>query len=292
VPGMRRTSPWSAHPFPSSVALVGRESELARCMSLLETVAGPSSSGATILLITAEAGIGKTRIVQEVLAHAHHANWQSLIGRCFEQHSRVPYFAFSEALDAWLSNAPPTTRAELAQHSPELALIAPQLGTTNPDSSQAEVQVRLFRAVTAFLRALATEQPVALVIEDLHWADSGTLGLLNFLAAHMADTRLLIVATCRDGDDADARALEATLAGLARERRLIEVVLRGLNQADTAELVRARAGNIDVSTEVAKFLHERSAGNPFFAEELVQACVEQHVAASIRVLTARKRAGH
>ncbi len=179
-------------------------------------------------------------------------------------------------LDHGLTIAAPPARAALAQHWPEVGLILPRLGTMIPSADEAEIGVRLFRSVSGFVRELATEHPLVLVIDDIHWADSGTPALLTFLSAHLGDARVLIVATFRDDDAIDSSELQAMLAGVARERRLWEVTLRGLDQESTAALIKARAGSFHVSDDVTTLLHERSGGNPFFAEELVQACLEQH----------------
>jgi hypothetical protein len=81
--------------------------------------------------------------------------------------------------------------------------------------------------------------------------ESHTLGLLTFLSAHLADAHVLVVATCRDDDVIDAPELQAMLAGVARERHLLEVALRGLDQESTAKLIQARVGSVHVSEEAS-----------------------------------------
>jgi len=129
--------------FSSSTPFVGRDDELARCLRVLYAVAEPESSGGAVLLITGEAGIGKTRLVSELLARANGIGWQSLVGRSFEQYAGVPYFTFAEALEPWFSRAPSNARVDVLQRWPDLAHVIPQAGATSQTVSYGEVSAKV-----------------------------------------------------------------------------------------------------------------------------------------------------
>ena len=167
------------------------------------------------------------------------AERRSCSGRCFEE-AIAPYQPFVEALgDAWLHDAP----------------------LAGDDAQGA--RWRLFESVDAALR---TGAPTVLALDDLHWADKGSLLLLAHLVRASRPAALLVVGTYRESELSRTHPLAATLADLRRERLYERVSLAGLEAGDVAELVRGWLG----SDELAPTLHEETAGNPFFLEEVVR----------------------
>src|SRR5207249_2937745 len=136
---------------------------------------------------------------------------QVIVGRCFEQHTLVPFFPFTEALTAALAGAPLALQAEAPERWPELVHLVPELGgaVLKPDGQ--DTQLRVFRAATAFLHNLTETDSLVLLLEDLHWADTTSLGLLLYLGRHLQAARILVLGTYRDGEVGRQHPLEHTL---------------------------------------------------------------------------------
>src|SRR5262249_8484422 len=123
--------------------------------------------------------------------------------------------------------------------------------------------------------ALAAEKPLALLLDDLHWADSASLDLLLHLTRQSSGGRVLLLGTYRDVEVNRQHPLERALIDLARERLAAEVTLRGLQPEGAPALVGVHLGAADLPGELAALVHERTEGNPFFTEEVLKALVEQ-----------------
>jgi tetratricopeptide (TPR) repeat protein len=138
-----------------------------------------------------------------------------------------------------------------------------------------DVQQVLFWAVSGFLKALAAISPVALLLDDLHWADESTLKLFQHLARHLRADRALLLGTFRDVDVAQQHPLGRVLRDLHRDGLLEEVMVRRLTREGTAALAAAILGETDISDEFAGLLHRHTDGNPFFTQEVIRALVER-----------------
>ena len=259
-------------------ALVARDAELKHLLSALSAVA---LGGGRLVLLSGEPGIGKTRLAREVLAHAGAAGNVVLVGRCFEQHTAVPFFPFTELLGAALAAAPSALKSDAPQRWPELAYLIPDFIRASPRRLEGpEAQLRLFRATCSFLQALAEASPLVVLLDDLHWADATSLGLLLFLGRHITVSRMLILGTYRDAEVGRQHPLEGTVSDLLRELAVEEVHLHRLAANGTAALVRARLGSASVSDGLVSLIHRRAQGNPFFTEELLKAFVEKGAVAT------------
>jgi DNA-binding SARP family transcriptional activator/tetratricopeptide (TPR) repeat protein/energy-coupling factor transporter ATP-binding protein EcfA2 len=226
-----------------------------------------------LVLLTGEAGIGKTRLLAELARVVHDDGALVLAGRAPEE-TLVPYQPFLEALRHYVLNAPfgelrSTTReygSELARLMPELRRRAPDLPP--PPDEPASERYRLFEAVVGLLAEISEAVPVLLVLEDLHWADRPTLLLLRHLARAPQSARLLILGAYR-ANERWSDGFSAALADLRRERLVSQLELAGLDELDTAELIRVRSGQ-SPSNAFGVALHEETEGNPFFIEEIVR----------------------
>jgi tetratricopeptide (TPR) repeat protein len=138
-----------------------------------------------------------------------------------------------------------------------------------------DVQQRLFWAVSAFVQAVTATAPVALLLDDLHWADESSLKLLQHLARQTRSSRMLLLGTYREVEVGQLHPLERALRDLHREGLLEEVQVRRLDQAGTAALVAALLGEAEVSEEFAELVHGQTDGNPFFTQEVMRALVER-----------------
>jgi DNA-binding CsgD family transcriptional regulator len=255
---------------------VGREAELATLLARL-AAAGRGEGG--IMLVAGEPGIGKSRLLAEFGRRAEAAGWCVLRGRAYETAGMPPYLPFVEALRAYLLACPieglrdafGRGAADLARLLPELRDALPELPEPVVTSPEAD-RYRLFDGVAGFLLALAREPDGAgllLLLDDLHWADTSTLLLLEHIARRLADSHALLVAAHRSTESEVGRPLADLLAGLRRERLAETLPLAPLAPQETAALVQGMAGTVPAPA-VAAAIHRRAEGNPFFVEEVVQ----------------------
>ena len=255
----------SAFPF------VGRASELARLRTLMPWADG---EGQRVVLLGGQAGSGKSRLVREFAAEAAAQDALVLYGAC-DAMVRAPYGPFVEALDrlarvtdpAELRAAAGTTGGELARLVPELAVGEPV--DADPDT----VRHRLHTAVADLLAGVSRRRPVLLVLEDGHWADVPTLGLLRHLARAGGGARLLLLATFRDTDADVPEPLSETLADLRRSEDVVRLRLGGLSGEEVTEFVRRASGGEDVR-ELAQAIGDLTEGNAFLVCELWRALVD------------------
>lgn len=179
-----------------SVTIVGRDRERA---VLRARLAATRAGHGGLVLIAGEAGIGKSTLAAALAAEVADAGAIILAGHCYDRTETPPYAP-------WI---------EIAQHFQSLPLApdAPPLPRLDAATSQAD----LFAQIRAFLVALTALQPVLLVLEDLHWADSATLDLLRFLARSLASLSLMVVVTYRDEEVDRRHPLTAIIPLLVRE---------------------------------------------------------------------------
>jgi Predicted ATPase len=178
----------------SSPRFVGRTEELGR---LEELLAGSAGGSARTLVVGGEAGVGKTRLLREFLAHAGPVT--VLCGGCADAEDGGPPFEpFVQALRTLHDELDPAARDELfAPCRRELARLVPELGGPDDLSAHASspsAQARLFELLLGLVKRLAAERPVVVAVEDLHWADSSTRSLLGYLVRNLVTERVLVLA--------------------------------------------------------------------------------------------------
>jgi class 3 adenylate cyclase/tetratricopeptide (TPR) repeat protein len=256
--------------------LVAREAELRQIESALGAVV---EGAGRMLLLGGEPGVGKTRLAQEATLAARNRGFLVATGRCYEPQQTVPYYPFLEAMAHAYKAAGVAVRAELPRRWPDVAHLLPDLPvgleTSAVASGSREDQQRLFWEVTSFLQALAQTHPVALLLDDLQWADSASLDLVQHLARHTRACRLLVLGVYRDIEVTAAHPLEAVLRDLGREHLLERLSIRRLSPQGTATLLASSFGLEHVSDEFAALLYARTEGNPFFTVEILRDLVER-----------------
>ena len=234
------------------------------------------------VLVSGEPGIGKTRLVTELVRRALEAGTLVLWGRCDEELG-TPFEPFAEALRHY-AGAVPVERlqselgplgGELTRMLPDLAARAPGLNV--PISGDAEDERhRLFEAVCDLLSQMSRTDPLILVLDDIHWSDKPSLLLLRHILRSASPMRLLVLATYRDTDLDRSHPLAEVLADLRREPGVVRLDLAGLDQSEVMELMEATAGHEldEPAAELAQAVQLETQGNPFFVGEVLRHLAE------------------
>lgn len=241
-----------------SPVLVARGTELASLTAALGT-------RPVIATVEGPAGVGKTRLVGELLGTASHAGTRVLTGRCQEIREPFPLGPVLDAVRAVGADLPALRVSPVAGALrpllPELAHLLPP--TPEPLEDRSAARHRVFRGLAELLRALG---PATVVLEDLHWADAQTLDFIRYLLAD-PPPELAVVTTYR-GDEASP-VVRAVTAGVPAAVNRVHVTVAPLDVAGTAELTAAILGVDRVSPEFAGFLWERTTGLPYAVEEVL-----------------------
>ncbi len=259
--------------------MIGRRDELETLRELWERAVQGSGQ---LALISGEPGIGKTRLANEFMVFAQLNDAVVLYGGCYEYEAATPYLPFVEAFRRWVhSQAPEPLAALLGNTASEIARLAPEIESKlgslapNPPLSANEERLRLFDHIARFLQNLAKGKGLLLFIDDLHWADQGTLSLLYYLLRNLRSEPVLILATYREIELDRAHPLAAALVEWNRERLATRLPLDRLSQAETGALLAILFGQESISEDLTQAMHAETEGNPFFLEEVVKALIEQ-----------------
>nr|WP_256096418.1 AAA family ATPase [Streptomyces sp. LUP30] len=254
-----------------SPVFVGRADELD---TLNEALSRAAAGEPQALLIGGEAGVGKTRLVEEFATAACRRGAVVALGGCVEIGADgLPFAPFSTALRALRRALPDELAACAAGQEEELARLLPELGQSRTGRHDEEGMARLFELTARLLERVAAEHTVVLVLEDLHWADASTRHLLSYLLRTLRAGRLVVLATYRADDIHRRHPLRPLLAELDRLRTVHRLELARLTRD---EVCRQIAGILAHEPDPAQVddIFERSDGNAFFVEELAVAAHE------------------
>jgi DNA-binding SARP family transcriptional activator len=270
-------------PPPAAAAAGGSGSFIGRERELAEFAAGLQDAFAhrpSVLLLAGEPGIGKSRLADELTTQAQARGAKVLWGRSWEAGGAPAYWPWVQALRTYIrEHDPEQIRRELGAGARDVAQMLPELhelfDLSAPPSMDPEgARFRLFDSTAAFLRAAGEAQPLLLVIDDLHAADTSSLLLLRFLARELRDARILLVGAYRDTDAGPDDALNVTVAELRREPLTRLIQLGGLAQPEVARIIEAITG-APASNLLAAAIHTQTEGNPLFVGELVRLLAEE-----------------
>jgi ATP/maltotriose-dependent transcriptional regulator MalT len=234
--------------------LVGREREQSVLRQALDNMLAVHGS---LVLVSGEAGIGKTTLVEWLAGEAEDLGCLVLRGGCYDLTTTPPYGPWLEILE----------RYEPGDHLP----LVPPFVANADDLAGVGSQRTLFTATREFFREIAAQRPLLLVLEDLHWGDQTSIDLLLFFSRQLAHHRLLVVATYRTPEIHRDHPLYPVLPALIRESPATRVEVRPFDEIEQREFIRRRFrfGETD-EARLATYLNERAEGNPFFAEELLR----------------------
>jgi DNA-binding CsgD family transcriptional regulator len=250
--------------------LIGRSAELSTLQQRLDDAA---ERDARAVVLSGDAGVGKTRLLAEVTVRADAAGTITLIGHCIDfGDAGMPYVPFSEAFGRLAADRPELAEPLLAEFPPIARLIPTQRVIGAPTASPDERIERgaLFEAVLGALTALAERDPVLLVVEDAHWADQSTRDLLGFILARLRDQRVAVIVSYRSDDLHRRHPLRRTAAEWSRLPRVTRLHLPPLDQDEVRALIRSLNPEPMAEPDVRRII-DRSEGNAFFTEELVSA---------------------
>jgi DNA-binding SARP family transcriptional activator len=280
VPGLLQPAAPAAGAIP--LGLVGREEERAALVSHLEAAA---SGLGGLVLIEGEAGVGKTRLLQEVARDAEWRGVQVLWGRCREGVGAAPFAPWVEALQSAITPLRVEQWSRLVERIwlqvlcpllPALAAALPDLPPPSRIEPERERE-RLVNALAQLLAAWSQGLPLLLVLEDLHWADEDSLEMLAALGQRLRAQRVLLAGSYR-GDEARSHpSLWPRLQALDRAGLRQRLALAPLDQATTGELVRRGLGMRLPAPLFASRLYRETGGNPLFILEVLRALYDDGV---------------
>jgi len=260
---------------PDTAPLIGRDAELSTIRAAFRRAAAGTRQ---LVLITGDAGVGKTGLVNRFIQELRAAH--SLVrigwGQCLEQYGgRESYMPVLEAIERLSRGRGIALVPILRTIAPSWLLQMPSLHQAGEAAALAVIASeatpqRMLREFTGFMEAASADEPIIVVLEDLHWSDCATVDLLSMLAQRAERARMLIIATYRRPDAvASSHPIVPAAAALRQHRLCTPIELHGLSRADIAEYLHVRLASTRVSDEVTALVYEQTNGNPLFMSGLV-----------------------
>ncbi|MEA2565375.1 MAG: eukaryotic-like serine/threonine-protein kinase, partial [Actinomycetota bacterium] len=250
---------------------VGREREIGTLRDLFQEAA---AGRGRLVLLSGDAGIGKTRTANELATYASSRGAEVLVGRCYEGGGAPAYWPWIQVLRAYIRGRDLTDLSTLmGPGAADISQIVPELSGRLPEAAEPAVndprqaRFRLFDSITSLLRNAAAARPLVIVLDDLQSADTPSLLLLEFLASSLGGCRLLIVGTHRLGLS-PGHPLEKTLVGL-RGEAATTIVLPGLREDEVARFMEVATG-ARPAEPVLSAVYRQTEGNPLFVREVVR----------------------
>jgi tetratricopeptide (TPR) repeat protein len=257
---------------PSHNAFVGRDRELAELRAGLDDV---SAGHGRLFLLSGEPGIGKTRLAEEISNDASARGMRAVWGRCWEGGGAPAYWPFiqilrscvderdSEKLETILGSG----ASEIARLIPELKLSLPSLEETKATTDSESARFRLFDAVATLFKNVARNEPLLMVVDDLHDADQPTLQMLRFVARETKNARILVVGTYRDAEVRQSPEVGKLIGDLIREGRTVAIA--GLSRDEVGEFIERSAAK-KADDKLVADLYQATDGNPLFVDGVVR----------------------
>ncbi|MGB6500738.1 MAG: AAA family ATPase [Thermoplasmata archaeon] len=260
----------------------GRQRELQSVTHAIE--AGRREKG-YILFIRGEAGIGKTRLVQEALRHQSPSALRVLRSRVLPGEPCPPYACWAEAAREFFRDAPPTLAFKACgDFASEITRLVPELADrfgrfpSSPNLDPDQERLGFYEGITQLFLNIAKETPLLVFFDDLQWADTSSLRLLQFAGHRIEGSRLQIIAVCRDYDPQQNPVLPDVIRDLSQQRFATSMSLGRLPLEDVAKIAEFILGTDQSAPEFAPMVLQKTGGNPFFVEEVLRNAVEGRAA--------------
>jgi oligopeptide transport system substrate-binding protein len=256
-------------------SMVGREREMEQVRGLWMRSRGGE---AQVVLIRGEPGVGKSRLLRELVTHAELTGGRVLGAACY-QDAAAPYGGFRQILREAFHKTSGSAPAPPAAVLPDLVSLLPELGSLfpqvspHPPSDPHSDQARMFESITTVLGEMARREALLLYLDDAQWADSGTLSLLRHLVRSALKMPLMVALTYREQALDQSLPLHEALLDLERTARAVTMRVKPLQREQTRELL-ASIFQEDITEEFLDGIHRETEGNPFFIEEVCKALVE------------------
>ena len=252
--------------------LVGRERPLA---AVEQALADVGRSRGRLLLVAGEAGIGKTRLLQESVHRARVRNIDAFVGRCVEGGGAPAFWPWTQVTRGLFAGRDVGTLKQLmGPLAGDLAEVLTELRhyvgdvESPPQVEPEQARFRFFDAVAQVFDRAAREKPLAIAIDDLHDADPASLELLRFVARELSDAPVLLLGTYRDTVPMADKSGARLLGELAREPSATTIQLSGFGLDEVSRFISERTA-ASPEPEVVDDLHSRTGGNPFFLAQLL-----------------------
>jgi len=259
--------------------LVGRTQEFEEAKEFWHRAKAGRSHG---VLLSGEPGAGKTRMGREMIVHAALQGAVVLSGACYEYEAATPYLPFADAFRNWVRDQknPDRLRDVCGDYAPQLARLAPEIERhlgpfpERPALPAHEERLLFFDAVSHAFRNLASSQGLLFYVDDLHWADTGTLWMFGHLLRDLRDQPVLFVASYRESELDRSHPLSKALVDWNRDRLTTRIALRRFGLVETTEQLSTLLGQ-QAPPDLSAAVHQETEGNPFFIEEVVKSLIQQ-----------------
>ncbi|MFF3114368.1 AAA family ATPase [Kitasatospora sp. NPDC057904] len=253
-----------------SPVFVGRGTEIT---ALADALRRAGTGSPQTVLVGGEAGVGKTRLLEEFLDRAGHGGGVvTTLGGCLEIGAEgLPYAPIAGALRRLHRTLGPELEAAAAGSEGHLARLLPEFGDGDGEPNDEYGRARLFEHTARLIERLGADRTLVIAVEDLHWSDRSTRELLAYLVRTLHRARVLLVATYRSDDLHRRHPLRPFLAELDRLRTVQRLELARFRRGEVAAQLAGILGTAAPDRQLVDRIHRRSEGNPFFVEELATA---------------------
>lgn len=257
---------------------VGRAEERQALRRLVDrTVAG----GGGVALIAGEAGLGKTRLVDETVREARSMGMFAVRGHCRDMDGAAPYLPFVEAIEYGLTvTARDVFRSAMGDAGPEIARFVPRVRAAFPELPPPlalptdQARHYMFESVCDFFARAAAIQPMLVVLEDLHWADESTVQMLESVARRSTRSAFLVLGTYRDVDLDRGHPMLRAIEQLSRLPGGMRLALKRLGPEEVREILASLAGKAPPE-RLVQLVFSETEGVPFFVEEVYRHLAEE-----------------
>ncbi|WP_234327130.1 helix-turn-helix transcriptional regulator [Streptomyces sp. NRRL WC-3742] len=252
-----------------SPVFVGRGSEITDLTGALRRVGSGSPQA---VLIGGEAGVGKTRLLEEFLRRAADGGAVTTLGGCLEVGAEgLPFAPLASALRRLYRALGAELESAAAGSEGHLARLLPEFGEADGEPNDEYGRARLFEHTARLFERLGADRTLVLAVEDLHWSDRSTRELFAFLVRTLHSSRVLLIGTYRTDDLHRRHPLRPFLAELERVRNVQRMELDRFRRREVAAQLAGILGTGTPDQQLVDRVHRRSEGNPFFVEELATA---------------------